>query len=141
MADRLSIGTQYEKMIEEIDSVDMLNLKTNGGRADIFIIAMALGVNKGIRTQSKAKHGFILETSAKNKDSFMSFIYSVAVDELRKNGQENQIVDNNVVYNIAEEYANTGFEIIKEMIPDFSKYDEEDFEFELIEMMDEIIQQ
>lgn len=141
MADRLSIGTQYEKMIEEIDSVDMLNLKTNGGRADIFIIAMALGVNKGIRTQSKAKHGFILETSAKNKDSFMSFIYSVAVDELRKNGQENQIVDNNVVYNIAEEYANTGFEIMKEMVTDFSKYDEEDFEFELIEMMDEIIQQ
>ena len=45
----------------------------------------------------------------------------------------------NVVYGIAEEYANTGFEIIKQMIPNFDKYDEEEFEFALIEMMDELI--
>ena len=139
MADRLSIGTQYKDLIEDFDRVDLLNMKTNGERADIFMIALALGVNKGERTTSKSKLGFILENSAKGKDSLMSFIYSVAVDELRKSGQENQITDTNVVYGIAEEYANTGFEIIKQMIPDFNKYDEEEFMFALIEMMDELM--
>ena len=139
MADRLYIGNQYKDMIDDFDKVDLLNMKTNGERADIFMIALALGVNKGERTPSKAKLGFILESVARGKDSLMSFIYSVAVDELRKSGQENQITDTNVVYGIAEEYANTGFEIIKQMIPDFDKYDEEEFMFALIEMMDELI--
>lgn len=139
MADRLSIGTQYDNVIAFIDSNDMLYLKTNGERADVFMVAFALGVNKGVRTPSKAKNGFIREYSANGKDLLMSFIYSVAVDELRKNGQENKITDTNVVYSIAEEYANTGFEMIKQMIPDFSKYDEEEFEFALIEMMDELL--
>lgn len=139
MADRLSIGTQYKELIDDFDKVDLLNMKKNGERADVFMIAFALGVNKGERTPSKAKLGFILENSAKGKDSLMSFIYSVAVDELRKSGQENQITDTDIVYGIAEEYANTGFEIIKQMIPDFNKYDEEEFEFALIEMMDELM--
>lgn len=139
MADRLYIGNQYKDRIDDFDRVDLLNMKTNGERADVFMIALALGVNKGERTSSKGKHGFILESVAKGKDSLMSYIYSVAVDELRKSGQENQITDTNVVYGIAEEYANTGFEIIKQMIPDFDKYDEEEFDFALIEMMDELI--
>ncbi|MGN1090098.1 MAG: hypothetical protein ACI4Q6_06810 [Huintestinicola sp.] len=139
MADRLSIGTQYKDLIEDFDRVDLLNMKTNGERADIFMITLALGVNKGERTPSKAKLGFILESVARGKDSLMSYIYSVAVDELRKSGQENQITDTNVVYGIAEEYANTGFEIIKQMIPNFDKYDEEEFMFAMIEMMDELI--
>lgn len=139
MADRLSIGTQYGNVIDFIDKKNVLYLKSNGERADIFMIALALGVNKGERTSSKAKQGFVLENVAKGKDSLMSFIYSVAVDELRKSGQENQITDTNVVYGIAEEYANTGFEIIKQMIPNFDKYDEEEFDFALIEMMDELI--
>lgn len=139
MADRLYIGNQYKNLIEDFDKVDLLNMKTNGERADMFMIALALGVNKGERTPSKAKLGFVLENVAKGKDSLMSFIYSVAVDELRKSGQENQITDTNVVYSIAEEYANTGFEVINQVIPDFNKYDEEEFMFALIEMMDELV--
>lgn len=139
MADRLSIGMQYKDLIDEFDKVDLLNMKSNGERADIFMVALALGVNKGERTPSRAKLGFILENSAKGKDLLMSFIYSIAVDELRKNGQENQITDTNVVYGIAEEYANTGLEIIKQMIPDFSRFDEEEFEFALIDIMDELL--
>lgn len=45
MADRLSIGTQYKDLIEDFDKVDLLNMKTSGERADIFMIALALGVN------------------------------------------------------------------------------------------------
>lgn len=139
MADRLSIGEEYKPLIYDIDKVDLLNLKSNGERSDLFMIALALGVNKGVRTLSKAKYGFILESAAKGKDSLMSFIYSIAVEELRKEKQENLITDTNIVYGIAEEYANTGFEVIKSMIPDFSKYDEEEYEFTLIEIMDNLL--
>lgn len=139
MADRLSIGEEYKPLIYDIDKVDLLNLKSNGERSDLFMIALALGVNKGVRTPSKAKHGFILESAAKGKDSLMSFIYSIAIEELRKEKQENLITDTNIVYGIAEEYANTGFEVIKSMIPDFSKYDEEEYEFTLIEIMDNLL--
>lgn len=139
MADRLSIGAEYKSIIDEIDNADLLNLKTNGERSDIFMIALALGVNKGVRTKSKTKLGFILESAARGKDSFMSFIYSIAVDELRKDKQENLITDTNIVYGIAEEYANTGFEVIKSMIPNFDKYDKEEFEFSLIEIMDNLM--
>lgn len=139
MADRLSIGEEYKPLIYDIDKVDLLNLKSNGERSDLFMIALALGVNKGVRTLSKVKHGFILESAAKGKDSLMSFIYSIAVEELRKEKQENLITDTNIVYGIAEEYANTGFEVIKSMIPDFSKYDEEEYEFTLIEIMDNLL--
>ena len=57
MADRLSADRQYvEGLIKDkIDKVDMLNLKTNGERADIYMIALALGVDKGYRTKSKSK--------------------------------------------------------------------------------------
>lgn len=139
MADRLSIGEEYKPLIDKLDKVDLLNLKTNGDRSDLYMVLLALGVNKGERTPSKKKYGFILETAAKGKDSLMSFIYSIAVDELRKEKKENLIIDTNIVYGIAEEYANTGFEVIKSMIPDFSKYDEEEYEFTLIEIMDNLL--
>ena len=44
MADRLYIGNQYKNLIEDFDKVDLLNMKTNGERADMFMIALALGV-------------------------------------------------------------------------------------------------
>lgn len=49
---------------------------------------------------------------------------------------ENEITDTEVVFGIAEAYANTGFKIISEMIPDFSKYDEEIFVYELLDKID-----
>ena len=138
MADRLSVDRQYvEELIKDkIDKVDMLCLKSNGERTDIFMLAFSLGVNAGIRTKSKSKEGLVLESAAKGKDSVMSYIYSVAIDELRKTDEEDRIRDTDLVYGIAEEYANTGFGIIEKLVPDFLKYNEEELVFQLIEMLD-----
>lgn len=38
---------------------------------------------------------------------------------------------------IAAEYANSGFAKIRDMIPDFDEYDEDDFVQQLISLMDE----
>lgn len=46
----------------------------------------------------------------------MSFIYSAAIEELRKTNEENRISDIDLVYGVAEEYANAGFEIIEEIL-------------------------
>ena len=67
----------------------------------------------------------------------MSLVYSLAIQELRKAGRENEINDEDTVYRIAEEYANTGFKYLEETV-DFNDYNEEDFENELILMMDEM---
>lgn len=137
MTDRLSIDKCHLDIINEFDKHDILNLKSMGDRSDIYMLAFSLGVHKGIRTPSKVKHGLILESVAKGKDAMMSYIYSTAIDDLRKDNTENLITDTNIVYTIAEEYANTGFEVIKTLIPDFSKYNEDDFVFSLIDLIDE----
>ncbi len=143
MADRLSIDNKHiEKLIKtDIDGKDMLYFKSDGERIDLFMFALALGVNEGKRTPSKAKKGFIQESAAKGKELAMSFVYSLALDELRKEGKENQITDKKTVYTIAEEYANTGFNRIKELVPDFSKYTHENLVDKLVEIMNEKYQQ
>ncbi len=45
--------------------------------------------------------------------------------------------DDDTIYGIAAEYANSGFSKIAEMIPNFDEYDEDDFVQQLIALMDD----
>ncbi len=139
MADRLKVDNKYiEGFIKEKgDALDILKLKSDGERTDYFMIALALGVDAGVRTPSQHGVGLILESVVRGKEFAMSFIYSIALQELIKEGRERDINDKDIVYGIAEEYANTGFKILDEMIPDKSKYDEEALMYSLIGIMDE----
>lgn len=143
MADRLSADRKYvnELARKGIPDKDVLGLKSNGENIDIYMLAFSLGVNEGYRTSSTHKEGFIQESTAKGKDLALSFIYSVALQELLKEGRENEITDTDVVFGIAEGYANTGFYILEKMIPDFNKYDEEALIYKIIENLDEEILQ
>lgn len=139
MADRLYIDSDYREgfVYGYMDVVDMLMMKSKGERIDNFMLAFALGVHEGYRTPSKSSVGVINETAAKGRDFALSFIYSVALKELRKEGRDNLINDKKEVFKIAEEYANTGFKILTEWVPESTdKYDEDSFELELIQMMD-----
>lgn len=139
MTDRLSADKQYvvDLVQNDIDNSDALNFKSSGERADIYLFAIALGVNEGYQTSSNSRQGFILESAVRTKPNFMSFIYSIALNELRKSNQENKINDKDIVFGIAEGYANTGFKVMREMIPDFDNYDEELFTAMLIKKMDD----
>lgn len=141
MADRLSADKKYinELARKNIPGKDVLGLKSNGENTDIYMLAFALGVKEGYKTNSEHKEGFILESAAKGKDLALSFIYSVALQDLLKEGRESEITDTDVVYGIAEGYANTGFSVLTNMIPDFNKYDEEALIYEIIEILDEEI--
>lgn len=141
MADRLSADRKYinELARKSIPDKDVLGLKSNGENMDIYMLAFALGVNAGYKTASEHKEGFVLESAAKGKDLALSFIYSVALQDLLKEGKESSITNTDVVFGIAEGYANTGFKIITNMIPDFNKYDEEALIYEIIESLDKTI--
>lgn len=141
MADRLSADRKYinELARKNIPDKDVLGLKSNGENMDIYMLAFALGVNAGYKTASEHKEGFVLESAAKGKDLALSFIYSVALQDLLKEGKESSITNTDVVFGIAEGYANTGFKIITNMIPDFYKYDEEALIYEIIESLDKTI--
>lgn len=141
MADRLSADRKYinELARKNIPDKDLLGLKSNGENMDIYMLAFALGVKEGYKTNSEHKEGFVLESAAKGKDSALSFIYSVALQDLLKEDRESEITNTDVVYGIAEGYANTGFAVLSNMIPEFSKYDEEAFIYEMIEKLDEEI--
>lgn len=140
MADRLSADRKYIELARKnISGKDVLGLKSYGEGMDIYMLAFALGVKAGYKTKSEHKEGYVLESAAKGKDLALSFIYSVALQDLLKEGKESQITNTDVVYGIAEGYANTGFSVLNDMIPDFNKYDEESFIYEIIEKLDEEI--
>ena len=139
MADRLSIDKKYAELVrKKLKEKDVLGLSSGEG-IDIYMLALALGVNEGYRTPIKHKEGLILESAARGKDLALSFIYSVALQELLKKGDDKKITDTDVVYEIADSYANTGFAVLENMIPDFNKYDEETMVNSLIEMLDDEI--
>lgn len=137
MADRLSADKKYvEGLIKEkIDKVDLLQFKSNGERIDIFMLAFSLGVKAGYQTKSQSKMGLVLESAVKGKDLALSFIYSVALQELIKENRESEITDTDVVFGIAEGYANTGFTVLENEV-DFNKYEDETLIYSLIEDMD-----
>lgn len=128
-------------MKDKIPAVKMLNFGAERNTNTVmYLFAMTLGIREGERTPSVAKEGVVQATSFRNQDLAMSLVYSLAIQELRKAGKENEINDEDTVFRIAEEYANTGFKVIEEMA-DFDDYNEEDFENELILMMDEMYEE
>ena len=138
MADRLNIDRQYMDGVvrDYMDKVDLLKIKSRGGRIDGFMLALAIGVKEGYRTPSKATLGIINDSATKNA---LPFVYSVALSELRREGKDNLINDTKEVFKIASEYANTGFKVLSEQIlpESLTDFDEELFEMELIQMMDD----
>lgn len=122
-----------------IDEVDALRLYHDGKHPKVFSFAMALGAGLEKRdTIAKSKNNWLQYSALNNGDSeIRSYAVSLALFELRKSQEDNLMNKDEEIYTIAAEYANTGFKKIKEMIPDFTKYDEDDFVQQLIEMMDE----
>ena len=141
MADRLANETELVDSVVRngLDRVDALQLNHDGKRHPVtFTFAMALGAGMGKRTPTQKATSWLQYSAINNSDSEnRSFATSIALSELRKTSEENLISQDDTVFKIAAEYANTGFSKIKEMIPDFDNYDEDDFVLQLIEMMDE----
>ena len=135
MADRLSIDKKVnDTVIQTIEKKRFLRLdKSNIDRIDLFLFALAVGVQKGQRTPLESTHGFVLESAFAKNGGPMSGIYSLNVQEMIKCNEEEKISDKDTAYKIAQEYANTGFREIGKWLQE----DEETRLYALLAEMDE----
>jgi len=141
MADRLSNEKEFVEGIVQngLDKVDALQINHDGkSHPKTFIFAMALGAGIGNPVATVKRSAWLQYSALNNSDSEnRAYAISLALNDLRKNSQDNMLSDDDTVYGIAAEYANTGLAKIGEMIPDFDEYDEDDFVQQLIALMDE----
>ena len=138
MADRLSIDKRFkDSVIAAIDERKFLGLDNETVQhIEMFMFAAAVGIHKGVRTPLSSKLGFIQATAVRPEQT--SLIYSVLVDEMRKANTEDKISDQDMAYNIIQEYANTGLiEIGKWM----SETKDNDKLWDLINDMDDMYEE
>jgi len=114
MPDRLEYSVNANRLIEKLDDNNYLGLGTKSiTRSALFLFAMSLGVECKLPTELKNKYsgGLVLDKSIDGKTQasmYAEFIFSL-------NDPENRLDDISGkadVYKMAEQYANTGFEII-----------------------------
>ncbi|AZV56430.1 hypothetical protein [Clostridium sp. AWRP] len=125
-------GAAKKEIVDRIDKNKFLGLNNpNTSRIDLFLFAMALGMDT-TPTEVKQKETFIRDEYIKIKhDAFFysAFIYKM---EDKENFDAIKNIDN--VYEFAEKYANTGFDLIDDMMKTKS---ESVSELELVKEMDQ----
>lgn len=139
MADRI-LGIEKkiftESVIPYIDKTKFLGLdNSNSRRIELFLFALAIGVKENKKTPLTAFHGVIRESSINPND--MAKIYTVLVHELRKTNEEEKIGDKDLAFQVAQEYANTGFLTIQKWLDNLDSKDEETVLWDLILELDE----
>ena len=141
MADRLSNEKELvENVVQNgLDRVKALKINQDQkSHPRTFQFAMALGAGIGERIPTDKRMAWLQYSAINNSDSeIRSSAISLALRDLHDSKEDNLVSDDDKIYGIAAEYANYGFAKIREMIPDFDEYDEDDFVQQLIELMDE----
>lgn len=112
--DRLFVSKDVEKFIENIESKKYLDLdKSTTSRMELFLFAMSLGFETSAPTSITpvAPGGYVLDQAIKSKDkSLMHALYIYSMDDEQS---IDLAADKSIVYPMAQEYANTGFQIIE----------------------------
>ena len=138
-----------DKIVKQIDDKKFLGLGKGkadddmASRAELFLFAMAIGLNEGKRRPLGASRGFVQDTAIPGNGDFygvsnaMSLIFSVALSELRKEDKADNIHDMAEARRIAQEYANTGFYVIEKWLND-KNLDEETIMNKLIAKMNKV---
>lgn len=124
--DVYNLETIIENKIKKLNILD-LNKQDN---CQIFMLCLALGVDKGFRTPLKKVKGWVRPSTF--SPDYLAYIDAVALGELLRDNKENLITLTEEVHKIAEEYVNTGLLIIDEMIPDVRLVDSESISYELL---------
>lgn len=147
MADRVNIDKKLNAEIikGKIDSKNVLGLgkKKNEDedkveRIDIFLLAMALGANEGIKTPSSSTEGLIQENPIKNRPGAMSYIYSLLARDLINQNNIKALDDKKLAFETVEQYANTGLIKLNEILDlNSSGYTDEDYIYKMLSLLDD----
>lgn len=131
--DRIYTTKKVRDIIAKIDETHFMGLDTNNiTRSELFLFAMALGAETiPTKLDSLNSGGLVLEKSIDSRTK--ALMYALYIDHLNEKDNLDAITNKNDVYNTAQEYANTGFEILEEYM---KKGKVEDLIWELMSELD-----
>lgn len=123
-----------EDLIPAIERSEFFRLNLqNCNRHDLFNFALALGYKRGYQTDLNSRDSLIRsEAVGNNRYMYDSVFFSEMIED--KLNSIDMITNENEVFSVVEQYANTGFSVIKDKMN--SNVKDEDFLFELIADMD-----
>lgn len=113
--DRIFISKKARSIVDKIDEVKYLKLDqaSSTTRSELFLFAMAIGIDT-MPTKLEGKDGLILDKYIDKDEKIKAILYANFISELTDKDMLDNITDTQQVYSKAEEYANTGFEVIED---------------------------
>lgn len=110
--DRINITKKAKIVVDAIDQSKYLSLEfPSTTRSELFIFAMALGIDTiPTKLENVNPGGFILDSSIDS--TTRALLYAYFIGKLPNVSMLDTVTNTECVYNIAQEYANTGFEIL-----------------------------
>lgn len=112
--DRIFVTKHVKKEIIEnkIDTTNFMGLSNQDTtRSDLFLFAMALGVESNAKEKLENKDGLTLSKSL--TPELKAILFALYIKEVAGKEDLDKIADQASVFEYAEEYANMGFDIIE----------------------------
>lgn len=107
-------------------------------RIDVFLLAMALGVDSKEKKDSQASEGLIQERPILNRPGAMSLIYSVLAADLIEQSNIREIDNKNLAYETVEQYANAGLLRLSELLDlGNNSLKDEDYIYKMLSVLDD----
>ena len=140
---RVQVTPAAKELAEKLDAEGYFGLGQGYGRANsisrsqLFAFAMALGfeINEGTPLDKQYQGGFIQDTAFDGRLMALicgEWLCSIGEDNL------DQMTNKSAIYKLAEQYANTGFNIIAKQMAEQS---EEELLFDMLMELDDMYEQ
>lgn len=132
-------AANVDGIVKDLDRTKYFCLNgSDTARRDLFNFALALGYKRGVEPDpiTSKKETFVRTEYLNNTYYLMSSIYfkEIISDDL---STIDDIVNEDKVYKLAEEYANTGFDILRNH---FNTDNDEQLSYILLAQMDELFE-
>ena len=128
----LNCSGDAKKTIERIDETHILSLDTkNCSRMDLFLFAMALGIESGIETDLSKSETLVRVEYINTKNE--AYLYAAFIGDMDNTDNLEQLNNVGNIYSKAQKYANTGFKLIN----NYFEKAEEIVRLELLQELDE----
>lgn len=130
--DRISISKKAREYVGKIDETKYFGLQDTAiSRSELFSFAMAIGADTvPTKLENTYPGGLILDKSIDSCTK--ALIYALFIDKLG-NGNLDEITKKDAVYTLAQEYANTGFEVLADYM---DREKDSDLIWELLEELE-----
>lgn len=131
--DRINITKKAKSIVDKIDQSKYLGLEfPTTTRSELFILATAIGIDTvPTKLENINPGGLILESSIDN--TTRALMYAYFISKLPNVNMLDNVTNKEYVYTTAQEFANTGFEILDDYI-DHKK--DSDLIWDLLEELD-----